>query len=259
MDRNTELRRLAQALHKSPEDLAYLDALDGLSLQKIRNRFQNSLLDKFGPVFEKIAGAGKLAPDSVSATLCTKVFGPALTANMSYYTPIAKATGMAKHFDADFLADVAREQIPERAVAMLTDLPVELLKKVTLKLVEHKEYHVLGGFTDYIPEKKAVEIMQVIQNPAESLHISSFAQRKDRIGNLASMLDDEKLIELIAAAFADENLLVEVGMITAEMSKEQQQRMAKLTKKVNVDFIAMAKAKAEELGYADRLQAYFSA
>ena len=117
----------------------------------------------------------------------------------------------------------------------------------------------LGGFTDFMPEKKAAEIMQVIQNPAESLHISTFAQRKDRIANLAGHLDDEKLIELIAAAFADANLLVEVGMITAEMNAEGQKRMAKLTKKVNADFIGMAKAKAEELGYADRLTAYFSA
>ena len=127
MDRNTELRRLAQALHKSPEQLAYLGNVDAVGLQKIRNRFQNSLLDKFGPVFEKIAGAGKLAPDAISATLCTKVFGPAITANMSYFTPMSKAVGLAKHFDADFMADVAREQIPERAQEMLSELPVELL------------------------------------------------------------------------------------------------------------------------------------
>lgn len=259
MDRNTEIRRLGQLLHKSAEELSYLDALDALALQKLRVRFQNGLLDKFGHVFEKIAGAGKLAPDALSATLCTKVFGPALTANMSYYTPMAKAVGMCKHFDADFMADVAREQIPERAKEMLAELPVDLMKKVALKLVEQKDYHVLGGFTDFMPEKKAAEIMQVIQNPAESLHISTFAQRKDRIANLAGHLDDEKLIELIAAAFADENLLVEVGMITAEMNAESQTRMAKLTKKVNAGFIAKAKAKAEELGYADRLGAYFAA
>ena len=111
-DRNTELRRLAQALHKSADELAYLDKLDALALQKLRTNFQNSLLNKFGPVFERIAGAGKLAPDSISATLCTKVFGPAITANMSYFTPMSKAISLCKLFDADFMAEVAREQIP---------------------------------------------------------------------------------------------------------------------------------------------------
>lgn len=259
MDRNTELRRLAQALHKSTDDLAYLDKLDAVALQKLRTNFQNSLLNKFGPVFEKIAGAGKLAPDSVSATLCTKVFGPAITANMSYFTPLKKSISLAEHFDSDFMAEVAREQIPERAKEMLAGLPVALLQKVTLKLVHEGDFHVLGGFMDFIPEEKAAEIMQVIDDPAASLHISTFAQAKDRVAKLATMLTDEHLIELIAAAFAQEELMIEVGMITSEMNTKAQERMAKLTDQVNPAFRAQAKAKAEELGYADLLEPYFSA
>lgn len=259
MDRNTELRRLAQALHKSPEDLAYLAELDGLALQKLRTNFQNSLLNKFGPIFERIAGAGKLAPDAVSATLCTKVFGPAITANMSYFTPLKKSIGLAEHFDADFMAEVAREQIPERAKEMLAGLPVPLLQKVTERLVDAGDFHVLGGFMDFIPEEKAAEVMKVIEDPAASLHISTFAQRKDRVARLSSMLSDEQLIEFIAAAFTNDDLLVEVGMITAELAADGQKRMAELTDKVNKEFRAMAKSKAEEIGYADRLTAFFAA
>lgn len=259
MDRNTELRRLAQALHKDPEELSYLDKLDAPALQKVRISFQNSLLDKFGPVFEKIAGAGKLAPDAISATLCTKVFGPMITANMSYFTPMSKAVSLCKLFDADFMADVAREQIPEKAVDMLAQLPVEQLKRVTAKLVEHGDYHVLGGFTDYIPEQKAIEIMEVISDPAANVHISFYAQRKDRIAKLACMLNDERLVELIAAAFTDDHLLMEIGLITCEMDKKAQQRMAALTDKVNKDFRKQAKAMAEKNGYAARLEAYFAA
>lgn len=259
MDRNTELRRLAQALHKSVDELTYLNKLDAVALQKLRTNFQNSLLNKFGPVFEKIAGAGKLAPDSISATLCTKVFGPAITANMSYFTPMSKAVSLCKLFDAEFMAEVAREQIPERAVDMLAELPVDQLKRVTAKLVEQGDYHVLGGFTDYIPEKKAIEIMEVIKDPAANLHISVYAQRKDRIAKLANMLNDEKLVELIAAAFADESLLVEIGLITCEMDAKAQARMAKLTDKVNKTYRGLARAKADESGYADRMKAYFDA
>jgi hypothetical protein len=259
MDRNTELRRLAQALHKSVDDLAYLDKLDAVALQKLRTNFQNSLLNKFGPVFEKIAGAGKLAPDSISATLCTKVFGPAITANMSYFTPMSKAVSLCKLFDADFMAEVAREQIPERAVDMLAELPVDQLKRVTAKLVEHGDYHVLGGFTDYIPEKKAIEIMEVIKNPAANLQISVYAQRKDRIAKLANMLNDEKLVELITAAFAEESLMIEISLITSEMDTKAQARMAKLTDKVDKTYRGLARAKADEIGYASRMKAYFDA
>ncbi|MDX1669723.1 MAG: hypothetical protein R3194_09915 [Limnobacter sp.] len=259
MDRSTELRRLAQALHKSTDDLAYLDKLDALALQKLRTNFQNSLLNKFGPVFERIANSGKLAPDSVSATLCTKVFGPAITANMSYFTPLKKSISLTEHFDADFMAEVAREQIPERAKDMLAGMPVPLLQKVTLKLVHDGDFHALGGFMDYIPEAKAAEIMQVIDDPAASLHISTFAQAKDRVAKLANMLTDEHLTELIAAAFTQDELIVEVGMITAEMDAKAQKRMAELTDKVNPEYRKKAKTKAQEMGYEDKLKAYFSA
>ena len=172
---------------------------------------------------------------------------------------MSKAVSLCKLFDADFMAEVAREQIPERAVDMLAELPVEQLKKVTAKLVEHGDFHVLGGFTDYIPEKKAIEIMEVIKDPAANLHISFYAQRKDRVAKLANMLSDEKLIELIAAAFADENLTVEVGLITAEMDTKAQQRMARLTDKVNKTYRDLARAKAEAMGYADRINAFLQA
>ncbi|PZO16258.1 MAG: hypothetical protein DCE87_06600 [Betaproteobacteria bacterium] len=101
--------------------------------------------------------------------------------------------------------------------------------------------------------------MEVIKDPAANLHISFYAQRKDRIAKLANMLNDQKLLELIAAAFADENLMVEVGLITAEMDDKAQVRMAKLTDKVNKTYRGIAKAKAEGLGYADRMKAYFAA
>lgn len=258
MDRNTELRRLAQALHKEPADLAYLDKLDAVSLQKLRTTFQNSLLNKFGPVFERIAGAGKLAPDGISATLCTKVFGPAITANMSYFTPISKAVGLCKHFDAEFMADVARNQIPERAQQMLAELPVDLLKKVTVKLIHDGEFHVLGGFTDFMPEKKTIEIMEVIEDPAVNLHVSYFAQRKDRIAKLANMLTEEKLLELIAAAYATPEFIQEIMLITAEMSAKEQARMAKLTDQVNKAYRDKAKKLAEKIGIGDQLADFLS-
>jgi len=48
-------------------------------------------------------------------------------------------------------------------------------------------------------------------------------------------------------------------LITAEMDDKAQVRMARLTDKVNKTYRNLAKAKAEELGYADRIKAYFAA
>lgn len=259
MDRATEQRRLAQVLHRQPDELAYLKALDAEALSKLRALTQGMLLDQYKDLFQKLASSGKIVPDAVSALLCRKVFGPALTANMSYYVPADRAARMCKHFDGEFMASIAREMIPERAKELLGGLPVELMREVMRKLLATKEYHILGGFLDHLPEAKAEALMQELRDVADHLRISGFAQRKDRVARLAYKLDDDRVKALIKVAFSHAEFMLDIGLVTAEMSAEQQRRMAKLTDEVDPQYRSKAKYLAEQTGYADRLTAYFSA
>lgn len=259
IDRPTELRRLARVLHRPPEQLPHLAALDGAGLMKLRTLIQNSLLEEFSSLFEKLAASGKLAPDALSALLCRKVFGASITANMSYYVPADRAARMCKHFDDMFMADIAREQIPERAKEQLEKLPVDLMRGVTRQMLATRDYHIMGGFTDYLPEEKAMILMEEIADPSDSLRISSFAQRKDRIARLTVKMDDEQLKRLIAAAFAQPEFIQEVGLVTAEMGAKDQQRMAKLTDAVDKAHRPRAREMAQGNGTLERLQAFFAA
>ncbi|HZP13607.1 MAG TPA: hypothetical protein VFB36_14410 [Nevskiaceae bacterium] len=258
IDRATEQRRLAQVLHRKPDELSYLKALDADALMKLRVLLQNSFIDQFSNLFQKLANSGKIVPDAVSAILCRKVFGPALTANMSYYVPADRAARLCKHFDADFMTAIAREQVPERAKALLDGLPVELMREVMRKMVASKDYHIMGAFLDHLPEKKAETLMQELRDVADHLRISSFAQHKDRVARLALKLDDDRLKELITIAFAHAEFMLDIGLVTAEMNADQQRRMAKLTDEINPDYRRKARTLAEQSGYADRLEAYFS-
>jgi hypothetical protein len=259
MDRSTELRRLALTLHKQPGDLGYLDHLDAAGLKNLRQRFQNRLIDEFGHVFEKLAGAGKLAPDALSAMLCKKIFGPAITANMSYYTSVETAIKLCKHFDADFMTEVAREQLPERSERMLNELPVDLMKAVTRQMATHGDFHIMGAFTDFMPEAKTMVLMEEVKDPADNLRISSFAQRKDRIAKLACGLTDAKLSVLIKAAFANEELTREIVLITCEMNEKDQTRMAGLTDALDAGYRQRGLDTANGMGMSNRLKAYAAA
>jgi hypothetical protein len=259
MDRATEQRRLAQVLHRNPEDLSYLKALDGEALMKLRVLLQNSLIDQFKDLFVKLANSGKIVPDTISALLCKRVFGPALTANMSYYVPADRAARMCKHFDADFMAAIAREQVPERAKALLDGLPVDLMRQVMRKMLATKDYHIMGAFLDHLPEAKAGTLMQELRDVTDYLRISGFAQHKDRVARLAVKLEDDKLRELIGVAFAHAEFMVDIGLVTAEMTDDQQRRMARITDAIDPEHRRKARALAEQTGYADRLAAYFAA
>ena len=259
MDRATELRLLARQMHKQPDDLGYLDSLDGEALHRLRSALQNRLLDEFAPTFEKMASGGKIAPDKLSAFLCKKVFGPTLTANMSYFTPPEKAAKMCRHFDTEFMAEVSRETIPERAEAMLKGLPVELMVPTTRALLENGDYHIMGGFTDYMPEDKINVLMREIQDPADNLRISSYAQRKDRIAAIATGFDDDTLTALIRAGHMKDEFVLELALTCAEMPAEQQQRMARLTDAINPEYRGKSRVLAEQAGLLDRMQAFFDA
>ncbi len=259
IDRSTEIRRLAQLLHRDANELGYLDALDGQDLQELRQAFQNRLLEDHGETFAKMAAGGKIAPDALSAMLCKKIFGPAITANMSYYTPPEKAAKMCSHFDDAFMTEVAREQIPDRARELLEGLPVDLMRGVTRALLASKDYHIMGGFTDYMPQEKVAALMHEITDIADNLRVSSFCQRKDRMAELTAQFDDEMLKKLIEAAFTSEDFIVEVGLVTAEMNEADQQRMARLTDIVNPSYRQRARETAEKHGRTESLAAYFAA
>jgi hypothetical protein len=259
IDRDTELRRLARVLHREPGQLGHLAALDGAGLMKLRTLIQNSLLEEFAGLFEKIAASGKLAPDALSALLCRKVFGPSITANMSYYVPADRAARMCKHFDDEFMAEIAREQIPERAKEQLEKLPVDLMRGVTRQMLASRDYHIMGGFTDYLPEDKAMILMEEIADLADSLRISSFAQRKDRVARLTAKMDDQQIRSLIEAAFKAPEFINEVGLVTAQMPPKDQQRMAKLSDAVDPKHRATARQAAEKNGTLEQLQPFFAA
>lgn len=258
IDRATELRRLAHLLHQDESALSYLDSLDGAGLQKLRSIVQNSLIDEFAPLFSKLAASGKFAPDSLSAFLAQKVFGATLAANIGYYTPTDKVVKMARLFDLAFLTDVARAQVPERAKEMLKAIPVDVMQGVTRNLLDSHDYHIMGDFTDHLPEDKVAALMNVIRDPADHLRVSSFAQRKDRIARLTAAFNDDMLKELIVVAFSHEAFLREICLVMAAMSAEDQQRMASLTDAVNPAYRQRAGAFAKSAGLNEELDAYFT-
>ncbi len=259
IDRATELRRVAQVLQRKPEELGYLKALDGEALVNLRTLVQNSLIDQFSHLFQKLANAGKIIPDGVSALLCRKVFGPALTANMSYYVPSDRAAKMCRHFDADFMAAVAREQVPERAKELLDGLPVDLMRDVMRKMIATKDYHIMGAFLDHLPQDKAIALAHEIRDPVDYLRIAGFAQKKDRAATIAASLDDARLKTLTATAFEHAEFMLDIGLVTAEMPAAEQKRVARLTDEINPEYRKKMKPLAEQTGFSERLKAYFAA
>jgi len=248
IDRATEERRLAKVLGREHSDLAYLQAVSAEHLAELRQAIQNTLLDEFKPIFSKMAASGKLVPNAISALICHKVFGPTLTANMSYYTPAKLAADMCSHFSESFMTEVARDQVPERAQALLEGLPVDLMRGVTRNLLASGDYYIMGGFTDFMPEDKVMALMAELDDPRDSLRVSSYAQHKDRIARIAMQLPDDELKELVVTGIDHDEFLTEIVLVTAAIPAEHNQRIVAVFANLSAEQQQRALGRARELG-----------
>jgi len=116
----------------------------------------------------------------------------------------------------------------------------------------------MGAFLDHLPQDKAIELAQEIRSPEDYLRIAGFAQKKDRVAKVAASFDDEKLKNLTATAFEHAELMLDIGLVTAEMSAAEQKRVARLTDELDPEYRKKMRPLAEQAGFGERLAGYFS-
>jgi hypothetical protein len=228
VDTKVEIRRLAALFQCDESELGYLESLGGEALMKLRVQFQDSLISDYEPVLSKLAGTTAITPAAIAVKIATRYLGPTLTSYLSYYTPVKSAAKLAEKFPSDFMIEVAKEQIPERAKEMLKDFPLELMRPVTRGLVAEQAWSTMGGFVDYLPEEKSFALMSEVPDAESNLRISSYAQNKELVAKLVAKFDDDMLIELTKASLASPELMREVCLVAEKLPAESLEQMARL-------------------------------
>lgn len=233
MDAKVELRRLAELFHCDIAELAYLEKLGADALFTLRVQFQDSLVTDYEPVLAKLASTTAITPTPIAVKIAQRYLGPTLTSYLSYFTPVKNAAKLAAKFDPDFMIEVAKEQIPERAKETLEDFPLELMRPVTRGLVAEKAWATMGGFVDYLPEEKSFALMSEVPDAESNLRISSYAQNKELVAKLVAKFDDDMLIELTKASLAAPELMREVCLVAEKLPAESLEQMARLRDRFN--------------------------
>lgn len=249
VDRQVELKRIAKLFGKSPAELGYLGALDGRSLQALRKQYQNAIIAEYEPFLGKFGVTPSLTPTKISVMVCIQVLGPLLTSYLSYYTPVKQAAKLAKAFPADFMAAVAEEIIPEKAEPMLRDMPIDTMRETTRLLAANRQWYVMGGYVDFMPEEKNLALLDEISTAEGALRISTFAQNKPRIAALVAQFSDEQVRELVIAAIGDDELMREICLIGELLSAEQKMRIKSMSGKLPAVDEQRLRAYAEANGF----------
>lgn len=228
MDVQVELRRIAELFHCDVAELGYLERLGADALMKLRLQFQDALITDYEPTLSKLAATTAITPAPIAVKIAQRYLGPTLTSYLSYFTPVKSAAKLAAKFDADFMIDVAKEQNPERAKAILEDFPLDLMRPVTRGLVAEQAWATMGGFVDYLPEDKSFALMSEVPDAVSNLRISSYAQNKALLAKLVSKFDDDMLTELTKASLAQPELMREVCLVAEQLPAESLAQMERL-------------------------------
>jgi hypothetical protein len=203
-------------------DLGYLRRLPSAELRGLRAQVTAALFDHQGAL-AKLAGATKLLPTGLVASLSEKAFGPTLTARIAGLVEPERAVDIAMALPIPFLAQVATELDPRRVAAILGRIPPETVAAVARELIAAQEWIAAGTFYGYLPDESITAAIQAA-DPHALLHISLVLEDKSRLAYVLDIAGAETLEQVVSAAEA-EGLTEQLTALSVYLTSEQQAQL----------------------------------
>jgi hypothetical protein len=226
LESRVEILKLARLLDVEPERLAYLGAVPAADVRRLRGRATDRLFDADGQALQRVAGASRLLPTSVAASIGQRAFGPLLCARIAGRLDPGRGVELASRLPPEFLAEVAVELDPRRASDVIVRIPVEQIVEVTRVLVRRGEHVAMGRFVGHLSEEAITAALDVIDDES-LLRIVFVLEAKQRVSHVAGLLPDERLGGIVRAA-ADRELWPEALDLLSHLNRPLLRRLAAL-------------------------------
>jgi hypothetical protein len=220
LQRRAEILKLARILERTPEELAYLEAVQLDDLRALREQTTDVLWSANSGTLNRLAAASKLLPAGLAATIAQRAFGPLLVARMAGLLEPSRAVEIATKLPTGFLADVAIELDPRRASSVLELTPPQQVEAVTRELVRRHEHVAMGRFVGHLSDAALKAALGVMDNET-LLRVGFVLEDKDRLERLPALLPKPRVTGIILAA-ARANLWLEALDLLGHLSATRQ-------------------------------------
>jgi hypothetical protein len=194
-----EVMKLSRLLGRDPESLSYLESVPVDDLVLLRDRVTDRLFDAQGGALGRLAGASRVLPTGLLATLGERTFGPLLCARFAALIEPARAVDVAAKLPLPFLADVAIELDPRRASDVIARIPAEQVAAVAGELARRGEYVTVGRFVGFIGPDALSKAAAAIDDQG-LLSVAFVLENTDGLDALADVIGVERLVGLVRAA-----------------------------------------------------------
>lgn len=218
-----EVARLADLLEVDTEHLSGLGTVPAGELRALRHAITGTVHARHRRRFRRLAGMVKMAPLGLSAKVARKAFGPIISARVAGSMDPEDAVGLARHLDADFLAQVAAHLDPASVSQIITALPSDLVVDVGKRMLAAGELAALGGLVSSVEHDEALAVA-ADADPADLLRIGLFTEEPEALDALIADLPDAQVNSVIEAAASSDHVR-ETLLLVGALSPDNVERL----------------------------------
>lgn len=225
-----EIKKLKQILQINEDaDFDFLEQIDAENLKNLRLKIAQVIDLEQADIWQRIGKVAGFMPNFLNAKVAETVLGPLISANLANHVPIKDSVAILKNLSTKFLAEVAEYMIPEKSVQLIDNIPIDILKKVTSKLIENKKYFIASNFVGALPVQRIVTISDAIKSDLDLILISEYVENKSLIAKIVEGFDDDKILSIIKTAYTEEKQ-TEILNVFVLLPKKQLDRVIRLVR-----------------------------
>jgi hypothetical protein len=185
-----EIAKLARLLGVTDEELAYLEKVPAPELRDYRESAVDLLYDTDRELLGKTADAARLLPARTLAKIGQSALGPLICAHLTGLLDPARSAEIASHFSTEFLAQLASEMDPRRAVEVIEATSPAQVLEIALAMAAGGEYVAMGRFVAHLEDHTLAACLERLSD--EDLLRVAFVLEGDKA--------HERTFELLGAA-----------------------------------------------------------
>ena len=202
IESRAEAAKLARLLRlDGPEALAFVYGVPAEELRRYREELTDLLFDGDRLTFQRLANAARLLPARTAARVAQRALGPLICARVTGLVEPSRAADIARSFSVEFLAQLAAELDPRRAIDVITAMPHDAVCDVAVAMAADGEHVAMGRFVAHLDRAALLDCIARLGDE-DLLRVAFVLEDEDRLGALLELVGSERAAALFAHAAA---------------------------------------------------------
>jgi len=195
-----ETAKLARLLRvEDAQALAFLLPVPAPELRDYRAAITDLLYDDDQELLQRTADAAHMLPARTLALIGESALWPLICARLTGLLEPHRAVEISNHFTVDFLAQLAAELDPRRAVEVVTAIATHTLVAVSSAMATNGEHVAMGRFVAYLDDA-ALSLCVEALSDEDLLKVGFVMEGEERLTSVFAMVGAARTKRILAAA-----------------------------------------------------------